>query len=437
MNVTPGSDFQKALKDICPQYADGPVCCDGTQLETLHNQIKPSLALFGRCPACIKNFVNNFCATTCDPNMSLFMTGDLARYNSTTFQITQARIDLRDEYAQDLFDSCKNVQDPSDNAEKVVDLMCNGVQPCTTKDWFAYLGSGNPYVPFPMTYKFFDDHTNGTDGMVPRSGYNYPCNSSDLTYQCSCSDCGTPNVCPPPPSPIPNNFPTTLIMISVGCGGAAIVILLFFAALIAGIIQLLLKPKGYSRIGSGSPRPNSYGTMPEEDNDSPTNSVGSINDDDMSESTQMDGSQCCCYGCFKLGAHFERLIKRAFYLWGKVATTFWPVVIVVGVIVVAALSSGVYRFQVVTNTVELWSAPNSRARTEKNYFDAHFNPFYRTEMIIIKPRNQSIFTRIDIPSVTGGAMFGPALQWDVLNEVSLSQFYLVHFGHHNIEVNFR
>ena len=351
--------------------------------------------------------------------MAQFMNGTLEQYNSTTYQVTSARIYLLEEYGDELFDSCKNVQNPSDNSGKVVDLMCGGAQPCTRNPWFTYLGSGNPYVPFPMTYHFVTDKTPMEKGMVPKSADFAPCNSSDPSLQCSCTDCGTPDVCPPPPSPAENNFPTKLIMISVGCGCGAIVILVFFAALIAGIIQLLIKPKGYSRIGSGSPKPSSYGTMPEGDNESPTNSVGSINDDDLSDSMQVDESQCLCYSYFKLGAHFERLIKRVFYLWGKIATRFWPVVIIVGVIVVGALSSGVYRFQVVTNTVELWSAPNSRARLEKNYFDANFNPFYRTEMIIIKPRNQSIYTNVDISSVTGGAVFGPAVQWDVLNEVSI------------------
>lgn len=51
---------------------------------------------------------------------------------------------------------------------------------------------------------------------------------------------------------------------------------------------------------------------------------------------------------------------------------------------VTALGHGIKYMKVTTDPVELWAAPNSRARLEREYFDSHFEPFYRTEMIIIK-----------------------------------------------------
>lgn len=38
---------------------------------------------------------------------------------------------------------------------------------------------------------------------------------------------------------------------------------------------------------------------------------------------------------------------------------------------------------VTTDPVELWASPYSRSRIEREYFDEHFEPFYRTEQIII------------------------------------------------------
>ena len=37
-----------------------------------------------------------------------------------------------------------------------------------------------------------------------------------------------------------------------------------------------------------------------------------------------------------------------------------------------------------TDPVEIWAAPNSVVRQEKNYFDTRFDPFYRPAQIFIK-----------------------------------------------------
>ena len=39
--------------------------------------------------------------------------------------------------------------------------------------------------------------------------------------------------------------------------------------------------------------------------------------------------------------------------------------------------------KVTTDPVELWASPHSRSRVEREYFDKHFEPFYRNEQIII------------------------------------------------------
>ncbi len=413
-NVTPNSEFQKAIKNICPQYVDGPVCCDKAQLDTLISQISTAQGFFNRCPACLRNFLNVFCATTCDPNSSQFLDGKLGLDKNGTVQVTSATVYLDDKFANGVFDSCKNVVNPSDNAQKVVELMCGGASPCTTTAWFKYLGSLNPYVPFPMTYKFDNGSLPKPKGMVAENITSYPCDyhdGADYSLQCSCTDCGTAEVCPPPPSPPKETFPRVLVMMIVGGAGGFIVLLIFIIALVAGFIQLMCKPQGYSVIGG-------YGTMPEEgDEDSPTSSVGSINDDPNTNNDDVEGTEnCLCHSFYKFGAYFEFWIKRVFYWWGKLMTRFWYIVIVAGLIVMGAFASGMYRFKVVTNTVELWSAPDSRARIEKNYFDENFGPFYRTEMIIVKPLDQDNY--FDGEDANGGtARYGPAMAWNVLNEV--------------------
>lgn len=49
----------------------------------------------------------------------------------------------------------------------------------------------------------------------------------------------------------------------------------------------------------------------------------------------------------------------------------------------AVLSVGLKDIKLTTDPVELWSAPNSRARQEKEFHDTYFDPFYRTNQVIL------------------------------------------------------
>ena len=60
--------------------------------------------------------------------------------------------------------------------------------------------------------------------------------------------------------------------------------------------------------------------------------------------------------------------------------------IISNLITIIILSNGI-NLNITSNPIELWSAPGSRARAEKDYFDKHFQPFYRTEQIYIKAVN--------------------------------------------------
>ena len=61
--------------------------------------------------------------------------------------------------------------------------------------------------------------------------------------------------------------------------------------------------------------------------------------------------------------------------------------IFLGISVAAALTAGVIFLKVTIDPVELWAAPESRSRLEKDYFDENFTPFYRTEQVILHAEN--------------------------------------------------
>uniref|UniRef100_A0A4W6FRL0 NPC1 like intracellular cholesterol transporter 1 n=1 Tax=Lates calcarifer TaxID=8187 RepID=A0A4W6FRL0_LATCA len=58
-------------------------------------------------------------------------------------------------------------------------------------------------------------------------------------------------------------------------------------------------------------------------------------------------------------------------------------VLLLSAVVVAVFSAGLKSIELTTDPVELWSAANSRARQEKDFHDTHFDPFFRTNQLIL------------------------------------------------------
>lgn len=52
-------------------------------------------------------------------------------------------------------------------------------------------------------------------------------------------------------------------------------------------------------------------------------------------------------------------------------------------VIVAVFSAGLKSIELTTDPVELWSAPSSRARQEKEFHDTYFDPFFRTNQLIL------------------------------------------------------
>uniref|UniRef100_A0A8C5FMQ3 SSD domain-containing protein n=1 Tax=Gadus morhua TaxID=8049 RepID=A0A8C5FMQ3_GADMO len=58
-------------------------------------------------------------------------------------------------------------------------------------------------------------------------------------------------------------------------------------------------------------------------------------------------------------------------------------VLLAAAIVVAVFATGLMYIELTTDPVQLWSAPNSRARKEKDFHDKYFDPFFRTNQLIL------------------------------------------------------
>ena len=130
-------------------------------------------------------------------------------------------------------------------------------------------------------------------------------------------------------------------------------------------------------------------------------------------SPALPGGPTCCD---PLGAAFEAHLRRLFERWGSFCVRHPGCVVFFSVAFIAACSSGLVFIQVTTDPVDLWSAPDSQARREKDYFDTHFGPFFRTEQLIIRAPHTPPHTYEPYPS-GADVPFGPPLAIDILHQV--------------------
>lgn len=79
----------------------------------------------------------------------------------------------------------------------------------------------------------------------------------------------------------------------------------------------------------------------------------------------------------KLGANTDTYLQNFFEKWGVLCASKPWLVLFLGGCFVVGLGHGIKYLHVTTDPVELWASPNSRSRIERNFYDSHFEPFYR------------------------------------------------------------
>jgi Niemann-Pick C1 protein len=434
-------DWYDLIKDTCPMYIDeatetAHVCCSQVQIQTLKTNVKQAQPLINRCPACLSNFIQHYCVVTCDPNASVFMNGTIGNstVDSSVQIVEKVEVFLTDDYADNLYDSCANVQFSGGGA-KVMNLLC-GSTDCNPLKFLDF--QGNPALngesPFRITYNLSNETTPYPDGIEHLNDtgiYEFYSCSDNVPGKgtCSCSDC--PVTCPAPPSFPTKHLPFKKIALIVGAAGCCISAVIFIAALVVSVyLWYSRRNSGYKRIASEPrpPRPRAqYGATATKNTDRESSTTSSLNSDhdegdaDEDDRDADDAPELSAVGkCCQIGNHVERVIRLVFYHWGRFVAKFWYIVLIVSVVICGVLSFGLFFFTVTTDPVQLWSAPTSRARLEKNYYDENFHPFYRTEQILVKAKPFVQGFNIT-PEGTEGVVwtFSSAFNKDVLLEVGL------------------
>ncbi|XP_056267221.1 NPC intracellular cholesterol transporter 1 [Pseudoliparis swirei] len=351
------------LTELCPgyDYGDRRLCCDVNQLNTLKGSLQLPLQFLSRCPACFFNLMNLFCELSCSPHQSQFM--NATQFNGTNVVAVQYYIGKT--FSNAMYNACQDVQAPSSNV-KALSLLCGrDAKDCNATNWIQYMFNiENGQTPFPIIPTFSD---------VPVSGYT-PMNNEtsactegldDGSGPCSCQDCS--NACGPKPVPPPVPPPWTIF----GIDAMTFIMWISYAAFLIIFISAVLGAWCYRRNTIMS----EYGPILDSNNPP---SLNSNNPDHVNAS--------CCE---TLGERFENALRLLFSSWGSFCVRHPSLVILGSLVVVVASSGGLVYMRITTDPVELWSSPASQARQEKDYFDSHFGPFFRTaQLIITTPLNE-------------------------------------------------
>ncbi|XP_053611074.1 NPC intracellular cholesterol transporter 1 isoform X2 [Plodia interpunctella] len=406
------------IQKYCPDIAAGGLaCCSSEQLINLNNNIGMAENILARCPTCMENFIKHICGLTCAPNQSDFIKPvKVEPYNTTHKQILEVDYHLSWTYMSSTYNSCAQVQVPASN-QLAMDFMCGewSAAYCDPQRWFNSMGDANSaFVPFQINYISGDDPI---DGMVPNNPPTRPCNiGSNGQPGCSCLDCAASCPAPPPPRPAPRPFSIH------GADGYAVVmaiVFVIFTTLFLSGVYCCNQPENavdaWARAAEarrGGPE-----TSPLHSHRS---SVASDTNQEMAGNpppgwTGEQAEESVDATFFeKLGAKTESTLEDFFEWWGNIMASRPWIVLFMGMIFIVALGYGMSYTQLTTNPVELWASPHSRARQEREYFDSHFEPFYRTEMVIISSKG---LPKIEHETPSGNLTFGPVFNATFMLEV--------------------
>ncbi|KAK3872829.1 hypothetical protein Pcinc_022085 [Petrolisthes cinctipes] len=378
------------LAIVCPELvaeleakqggADIKTCCNGTQVLSVMQQMSTGSLLLQRCPTCVANFRQAFCHITCDPQQSQFMRAKeiLTAPDTNKSVISILEVHITKQFVSGVYESCRDVLMPSAN-EPAISAMCGqwGTYYCNGTRWFDFMGSmSNGFAPFEIDYVYTEGQNSS---FIPFNRTVIPCNqpaSNTSQKACSCLDCR--ESCPQPKPLPPPQPPFTILGIDALVVVMALIFLLFTSCFITIYICLSCRSQSVdimTRTSSGTDEP----------------------------------------GCVdRTGAAMGDAITRFFTIWGTLCAEHPWTVLIVGALLSIGLSCGIVFLKVTTNPVDLWASPHSRSRIEKEFFDSRFQPFYRTEMLIIRPVGVD---KVSHETPNGEELWGPVYNKTFLQEV--------------------
>lgn len=207
------------LHQVCPILDRGEnntyACCSLLQLRSLQTSLSLSNSVLVRCPSCSENFAHLHCINTCSPNQSQVVKVTKVMnvtdtYNRTREAVVGYQSFITTEFANNAFDSCKNVRIPATGGF-AISTMCGqyGAKLCNAQRWYDFQGdSSNGLAPLDIDFRLIKegDTAGVPEGVIPYNGRALKCNETTPSggEPCSCNDCkdSCPQVSiPQPPGP--------------------------------------------------------------------------------------------------------------------------------------------------------------------------------------------------------------------------------------------
>lgn len=288
--------------------------------------------------------------------------------------------------------------------------------------FFGFLGEekdlGSPFqINFPTT---------ASPEMNPYNPAARNCSDNDLLSRCTCIDC--PQICPVlEPVPTPGGGPSCHVG-SLTCLSFVLILmysLCAFAFFFGFSIQTVLrrkKEKKYDQVLSAetasdtplSPRIRTHGLVGASslaryvDGEQ---SSGNTDSRSLGRGVQLlDPIETVQPRQYRLNS----VLRSFFYRLGQVAASSPWLVMAVMFTIVGLLNIGWKNFSVETDPVRLWVAPNSESKLQKEYFDEHFGPFYRTEQIFATATPIATYNANSSAVKTTMESKPPVLSWEHL-----------------------
>ncbi|KAH7127186.1 sterol-sensing domain of SREBP cleavage-activation-domain-containing protein [Dendryphion nanum] len=354
----PDEDTKKKLIDICGDaWSDSDVCCDEEQIDALTSNLKKVTPIINACPACKANFFNLFCTFTCSPDQSLFVNVTSTVPKGDKFLTTELDHLVTNEYASGFYDSCKDVKFGATNGN-AMDFIGGGAKNYT--EMLKFLGDkkllGSPFqMDFPRPDK--DEFP----GLVPMNKTAHPCNSTDEAYRCACLDCGGSCTELKEVSEVKQCYVGLLPCLSFAVIVIYSVLLGLLCIAVAGHVAYQKHSKHkHERLRL-------------------LHDIEPSDDEDEGDIVHNIGMLDRPTKHYFINTWCDRMFSRLGYICAR----FPAITIVTSVLVVLLMSLGWFRFQVETDPVRLWVAPESAAAKEKAFFDEKFGPFFRAEQVFI------------------------------------------------------
>ncbi|XP_027702658.1 NPC intracellular cholesterol transporter 1 isoform X1 [Vombatus ursinus] len=407
-------DGYDLVQELCPGffYDNVSLCCDIQQLQTLKNNLQLPLQFLSRCPSCFYNLMNLFCELTCSPRQSLFLNvtdthDDIdPTTNETKRSVEGLQYYIGQSFVDAMYNACRDVEAPSSN-DKALGLLCGkDAKDCNATNWIEYMfNKDNGQAPFTITPIFSDIPVHG---MEPMNNATKGCNESVdyVTGPCSCQDCSI--TCGPKPQPPPPPAPWLIL----GLDAMYVIMWIFYMGFLLVFFGMFFIVWCYRKRYFVSEYTPIDGNIAFSVNASDRGMAWLLTSN-LPSSHALPGEAYCCD---RLGAAFEGCLTKGFTWWGSFCVRNPGPVIFCSLVFITACCSGLVFMRLTTNPVDLWSAPDSQAHLEKEYFETNFGPFFRTEQLIIQAPHTKQHTYQPYPS-GADVPFGPPLDKGILHQV--------------------